>query len=294
LNRGLDVKILDCQRGPFEGRRQSNLEFVGVGDDELHGGMADKGVVEQAVTDVDVVYHLAINWDGHTWKHQLPLADLFDVNIRGTLNLLEAARSQSVRHLLFASSCAVYGSQGPEVIDEEAVCKPESWEGDPGRAYGIMKLTTEKLCMLYHCEYAFPTTAFRVGTVFSNSEALPSRSIVENLRSGETIRVARGDGYESIHVDEVIQAFLLATLNPKAYGQVFNLSNPATFITYYELYKFLIRNSGSKSKVKSLVGQAYSGRAKESTRKIRRTLGWKPHKTKDDLKNAMILSLKSM
>jgi nucleoside-diphosphate-sugar epimerase len=293
LNRGLEVKILDCQRGPFEGKRQSNLEFVGVSDDELHGGMADRNIAEQAVTDVDVVYHLAINWDGHTWKHQLPLADLLDVNVRGTLNLLEAARSQGVRHFLFASSCAVYGSQGSRVIDEETVCKPELWEGDPGPAYGILKLTTEKLCLLYHCEYGFPTTAFRIEAVFNDNDALPSRNIIENLRRGETIRVARGDGYASIHVDEVIQAFLLATLNPRAYGQVFNLSNPDTFITYYELYKFLIRNTGSKSKVKSLVGQAHFGRAKESTRKIRRTLGWKPHKTKEDLKNAMILSLNS-
>jgi nucleoside-diphosphate-sugar epimerase len=108
------------------------------------------------------------------------------------------------------------------------------------------------------------------------------------------IEVTRGDGYASIHVDEVIQAFLLATLNKKAYGQIFNLSNPATFITYYELYKFLIQNTSSKSKVRLTVDQTSSGRAIESVKKIQRALGWKPFKTKDDLKKAIIQSLKSI
>jgi UDP-glucose 4-epimerase len=86
LKKGFKVKILDCQYGPFKDEKHPNLEFVGIGNDELHGGMADTDAVQKAVTDVDVVYHLAINWDGHTWKHELPLADLFDVNIKGTLN----------------------------------------------------------------------------------------------------------------------------------------------------------------------------------------------------------------
>jgi len=294
LKRGLKVKILDCQYGPFKEEKHPNLEFVGMGDSELHGGMADRDIVQKAVKDVDVVYHLAINWDGHAWKHQLPLADLFDVNIRGTLNLLEAAKSQGIRHFLFASSCAVYGSQESKTVDEETVCKPELWEGDPGPAYGILKLTTEKLCLLYHHECGLPITAFRIEAVFTDSDALPSRKTIDNLRKGGVIEVTRGDGYASIHVDEVIQAFLLATLNKKAYGQIFNLSNPATFITYYELYKFLIQNTSSKSKVRLTVDQTSSGRVIESTKKTQKALGWKPFKTKDDLKKAIIQSLKSI
>lgn len=293
LEKEIRVKVLDCQYGPFRRKKSPNLEFVNIGGGESHAGMADRNVVEKAVRDVDVVYHLAINWDGHTWKHKLPLTDLFDVNIRGTVNLLEAAKAQDVKHFLYSSSCAVYGSQGSQIVNEESVCKPELWDGDPGPAYGILKLTLEKLCLLYHNQHGLPTTAFRMDFVFDENNALPSQEIIDNLREGGTIEVTESDGFASIHVDEVVQAFLLATLNKKAYGQTFNLSNPSTFITYYELYRFLIQKANSKSNVRLSTDQEHVGRTIESIEKIRRALGWRPYKTKKDLKQAMIQSIKS-
>jgi nucleoside-diphosphate-sugar epimerase len=194
---------------------------------------------------------------------------------------------------LYSSSCAVYGSQGSHIIDEETVCKPELWDGDLGRAYGILKLTIEKLCLLYNHQHGLPTTAFRIDFVFDEDDALPSREIIDNLREGKTIQVTKGDGYASIHVEEVVQAFLLATLNERTYGQVFNLSNPSTFITYYELYQFLIQKTGSKSKVRLSAGQKSIGRAIESIEKMEKMLGWKPFKKKDDLERAIIRSIKS-
>jgi UDP-glucose 4-epimerase len=294
LERRVKVRILDCQYGPFKRTGDANLEFVGTDGDELHAGMVDKNVVKQAVRDVEVVYHLAINWDGHTWKHQVPLSDLFDVNIRGTLNLLEAAEAQHVKHFLFSSSCAVYGSQKPQRVDEETVCRPELWKGDPGPAYGVLKLSAEKLCLMYHYQHGLPTTAFRIEFVFDENNALPSADIINNLRGKRTIEVVEGDGYASVHVDEVVEAFLLATLNEKAYGQIFNLSNPSTFITYNDLYRFLIQKTKSKNHVRLISKEKHSGRATESIDKIRAVLGWKPSKTQEDLKQAILQNLKSL
>jgi nucleoside-diphosphate-sugar epimerase len=294
LKRRVKVRILDCQYGPFGRGEDPNLEFVGIGDDELHAGMVDKNVVKRAVRDVEVIYHLAINWDGHTWKHKVPLSDLFDVNIRGTLNLLEAARAHRVKHFLFSSSCAVYGSQEPQSVDEETVCKPELWRGDPGSAYGVLKLTAEKLCLLYNYQHGLPATAFRIEFVFDENNALPSAEIIDKLRRKRTIVVAEGDGYASVHVDEVVEAFSLATLNEKAYGQIFNLSNPSTFITYYDLYRFLTQETKWKSHVRLISGKEYGGRAVESVDKIRAVLGWRPSKTLEDLKQAILQSVKSL
>jgi nucleoside-diphosphate-sugar epimerase len=294
LNRQVKVRVLDCQYGPFTTTEDSNLEFVGIGDDELHAGMVDKNVVKRAVKDVDVVYHLAINWDGNTWKHHVPLGDLFEANIRGTLNLLEAARAQRIKHFLFSSSCAVYGSREPQRVDEETVCKPELWNGDPGPAYGVLKLATEKLCLMYHYWHGLPTTAFRIEFVFGENDALPSREIIDNLRGKKTIEVIEGEGYASVHVDEVVEAFLLATLNKKAYGQVFNLSNPSTFITYHDLYRFLMQKKKSKTRLRLISSKEYGGRAVESVDKIRTVLGWEPSKTQEDLKQAILQSIKSL
>lgn len=292
LERGVKVKILDTQARAFKTQTNPNLQFIGIEGNSLSGGMADKDLVQQAVEDVDVIYHLAINWNGHTWKHELPLADLFNANIRGTLNLLDAAKTHSVRHFMFSSSCAVYGETRTKIVDEDTVCNPELWEGDVGPAYGILKLTTEKLCLMYHHQYGLPVTAFRIEYVFDDNDAIPSSSIIENLQKEGRIEVKDSDGYGSIHVDEVVQAFLLGTLNEKAYGQIFNLSNPNTYISYQELYKFIIQHTHSKNEVKLIRDPMHFGRVIESSKKIQRILKWNPQKTKDDLKNAALQTIR--
>lgn len=295
LDRKCRVKVLDVQLGYLKGQTDPNLELVGIGSDELHGGMVDKSLVYEAVKDVDVIYHLAINWDAVTWRHMLPLADLFDANIRGTLNLLEAANSHGVRHFLFSSSCAVYGEAKSQIVDEEFVCKPERWDGDPGPGYGVMKLTIERLCLMYYHHYGLPVTAFRIEVAFSDDEALLlSGKYIDKVLNGEDIELAEGQGCASIHVDEIVDAFSLATLNNKAYGHVFNVSNPATYITHRELYQFIIHLTGSKSEIKVIPNQMPVSCVPESIEKIRGILGWKPRKTKEDLKNAIAQTVRSM
>jgi UDP-glucose 4-epimerase len=296
LRKGLSVKVLDIQPGLLREESSPNLEFIGIGSSDLHGGMVDRAFVERAVEDVDVVYHLALNWDGATWAGAHSLADRFDVNIRGTLNLLEAARSHGVRHFLFASSCAVYGEAGSSVVDEETVCKPET-SPEHLSPYGIMKLTAEKLCLMYYHHYELPVTSFRIEVVFSDNEsqlsALSSR-YVNKLLKGESIEVVDGEGCASVHVDEVVNALSLATLNQKAYGNVFNISNPATYMTHRELYQFIIQLIDSKSKIKVIPNGPRISCVPESAEKMRRILGWRPHKTKEDLKQAVAETIRSI
>jgi nucleoside-diphosphate-sugar epimerase len=244
LSDGHKVRVLDTRYGELgDVKKRRNLEFVGVGDSDLHGGTVNRGIADEATRDVNVVYHLAINWDGSSWRHRVPLPDLFDVNVRGTFNLLEAALSHTVGHFLFSSSAAVYGktqrtiSRGRApakgVVEEESACKPYVWEGDPGPAYAILKLAMENLCLMYHYRYGLPVTAFRIEYIFVDQEQL--------------------DDGANIHVDDVVQAFRLATLKRKAYGEVFNIAYSAPYI---------------------------------STRKIQSILGWKPHATQEFFKTS--------
>jgi len=296
LQKGLTVKVLDIQHGLLKGESNRNLEFIGIGSNELCGGMVDKDLVEQVVRDVDVIYHLAINWDGATWAGTHPLADLFDGNIRGTLNLLEAAKSYGVKHFLFAGSCAVYGEVESSPMDEETVCKPELSPHHLS-AYGIMKLTTEKLCLMYYHHYGLPVTSFRIEVVFSDNESLLSAlssKYIDKVIRGEDVEVVDGEGCASVHVDEVVDAFLSATVNDKAYGHVFNISNPTTYITHRELYQFIIQLTGSKSKIKVIPSGLRVSCMPESIEKIQRILGWRPQKTKEDLKKAVAETVRSI
>ncbi len=244
--------------------------------------------------DVDIVYHLAINWNGHSWTHKLPLADLFDVNLRGTLNLLEAAAGVGVKHFLFSSSIAVYGTPDSPIVDEGTTCRPETWEGDPGRAYGILKWTTERLCLLYFHQLRLPSTAFRIDVVFNDDEdLLVSREMVDRVRAQEVINVVEGKGSSAVHVDDVTQAFSMATLDKSAYGRVFNLTNPSAFISDRELYQFLVDIVGSQAKI-NLVKSPLSANSVLSIDKVRAALGWEPKKGKEERKNAIRNSVLSM
>jgi len=295
LNKEYSVKVLDIQTGLLKDERSPNLELIGIGSNDKHGGICDKAIVGKAVSNVDVVYHLAINWNGHSWRHQLPLADLFDANIRGTLNLLEAAKTHGVKHFLYASSCAVYGEPETPLLNEESVCKPETWNGDPGPAYGILKLTAEKLCLMYNHHYGLPATAFRIEVVYDDNETLfINKETVDTVTTLKTVDIVEDEGFGTIHVDEVVDAFLTTTLKKRAYGQVFNLSNPATYLTYQRLYEIIREATCSKARIKSKKKPLKISSAPESVEKIKRLLGWKPYKTKEDIRNAIIRHVQSI
>ena len=226
LSEGRKVRVLDTRYGELEDEKENpDLEFMGIDVDDLHGGMADMRVVEESVRGTDVIYHLAVNWDGGNWKHALPLADLFDANLRGTLNLLEAARSCGTKHFLFSSSVAVYGETERTLamkrrvryakVSEVTACQPELWTGDPGPAYAIMKLVSEKLCLMYYHQHRLPVTVFRLEYVFTGEG---------ELRDGA-----------NIHVDDVVRALLLAESNEKTYGEVFNLACPTPHVSTKKL-----------------------------------------------------------
>lgn len=175
------------------------------------------------------------------------------------------------------------------------MCKPEL-SPQHLSAYGIMKLATEKLCLMYYHHYGLPVTSFRIEVAFSDNESLLSAlsgKYIDKLLQGEDIEVVNGEGCASAHVDEVVDAFLVATLNDKAYGHVFNVSNPTTYITHQELYQFMTQLTGSKSKIKVVPGGMRISCMPESTEKIQRILGWRPQKTKEDLKKAVAETVRS-
>ncbi len=282
------MRVLDLRRGRLDGIREAALEFVGLTSDDLNGGMADRDIVDEATRGVDVVYHLALNWDGHSWGHHRSLADLWNVNVRGTLNLLDAARAQRVQQFVYASSVAVYGKRTSPVMDEEAIPRPELWRGGPGPAYAIMKLALERLCLLYHVEHGLPVAVFRIDVVFDDDEYLDlSQETIRAAVRGESLKVERGEAGASIHVDDVATAFLMAARNRKAHGQVVNLSNPRALISDLEVCKLVIDAVRSESQIE-FVESPLTGPVIGSVEKAERLLGWKPVKGKEDLERTIV------
>ena len=288
LGQGYSVRVLDVQRGRLDGDHSPRLEFVGLGADDLRGGMADRRTVDEATEGVDVVYHLAINWDGHSWAQTLSLAELMDVNIRGTLTLLEASRSRGVKHFLYSSSIAVYGKRDSPVMDEETICKPELWRGGPGPGYAITKLAIERLCLFYGVTHGLPVTVFRIDVVFDDDEYQDlSLKTIRAALHGEPLKVEKGEEGTSIHVDDVAGAFAMATLNKRAYDQVFNLSNPGARISDYEVCRLVIDSIRSASAIDFIEG-GLTGPVIGKVERANTLLGWKPLKGKGDLERTIV------
>lgn len=293
LSRGHSVVVLDVGGGRLAVRDHPNLRLVGLESEGRAGGMLDPRMVAGAMAGADVVFHLALDWNGGTWRRTQPLADIFDHNVRGTLNLLDAAVEHGVGQFLFASSEAVYGGTCGRVIDEEATCRPELWtRGDPGRAYGVLKVATERLCLLYHHEHGLPVTVLRIWPAFDEEDAqLLSSPVVEAIRRGEEVEVVEGRGRSSVHVEEIAEAFLMASQDHRAHGQVFNVLNPDTWISDQQLYELVATAAGSESRILTAPGALELGL--ERAEKIQRVLGWRPHRTRKDLDASVIATLRA-
>jgi UDP-glucose 4-epimerase len=264
------VRVLDL--GPPSG------EFPpGSGYDFVQGSVSDPGLVAQAMRDVDVVYHLA--WRFLAWRFYpkiRPEEERREIqeNIFGTLNLLEAALAVDVRHFLFSGSAVVYGPTGPVQVDEEHPCRPERTTlGGP--VYGITKLACDKLCLLYQ-QRGLPVTVFRLHGVFNEGHLWQFGRMIEQALAREPVRLTQGAGGEYVHMEDVSKAFFLATGNPRAHGEVFNLAGTHTYDDT-ELARYIVETAESESRIE-LVEDPAQAMVSVSVDKLRRSLGYEPER----------------
>lgn len=117
LAAGWEVSVLDDLS---TGRREN----VPAGALYISGDIRDRGDVDAAIRGCGAVVHLAAFTSvPESFQRQ---AHCFDVNVRGTLTLLEAALAAGVRRVVIASSSAVYPDEVPEALDEDTTPRPSS------------------------------------------------------------------------------------------------------------------------------------------------------------------------
>ena len=148
-----------------------------------------------------------------------------EVNVTGTLNVLEAARRAGVKRVVSASSSAVYGVRGTLPRSEDQPPQPLS-------PYAASKLATEYYCAVYHRLHGLETVSMRYFNVFGPRQDPTSQyaavvpSFVENLLNGRSPTIY-GDGEQSrdfTYVDNVVAANLSAARAPDAAGAVLNIA----------------------------------------------------------------------
>ena len=242
LDRGYSVRVLVHNREP-EGITSGDMTLV-------RGDVRDRSTFEEAVAGCDFVCHLAAVFEMSTAVEDTQENDhLFDHLVRGTYNVLEAARrAGSVRLLAFASSdavfCAIY-KEHEEVITEEVEITLR-----PGRFYSLAKATLESMCANYRKSYGLPCAIHRVGWTLDESDVLLAfephfwetllapgeQERLDALRAGGPCLIAPlyEDGtsveVQLAHADDIADGFVLALENPEAAAnQIFNIAGAAPF-----------------------------------------------------------------
>lgn len=223
--------------------------------------------------DADFIYHLAAQVDVPL-SFEKPL-ETFKVNVTGTLNMLEAVRVNGlkIKRFLYLSTAEVYGVPKSLPVDEEHPMLPRS-------PYGFTKALADRLVYGYYASYGIPVTIIRSWLVFgegdAHTRAIP-RFITQALR-GEPITVYGGSqSTDPNYVENLIDAFSLASLSKDAIGEAFNIGGGRE-VSILELADMVVKITGSKSKVKILpyrVGEKPI-RSFPSINKAKRLLGYEP------------------
>jgi UDP-glucose 4-epimerase len=147
-----------------------------------------------------------------------------DVNVNMTLQLLNYCLKAGVKRFIFASSAAVYGILESEAI-ETLVCKPNS-------PYGASKLSVEDYLHAYQRTYGLETVMLRYFNVYGKRQRFSDYSGVITIFANKLLVGERpvifGDGLQMrdfVHVQDIVQANMLAMKSANAVGEMFNVAS---------------------------------------------------------------------
>ncbi len=274
LRMGYKVRCLDN----FSTGKRENIEgFLSNPNFTLiEGDIRDYETCEKACDGVDYVSNQAA-WGSVPRSIEMPLL-YEEINIKGTLNMLEAARQKGVKRFVYASSSSVYG-------DEPNLPKREGREGNLLSPYALTKGVCELYAKLYTDIYGLETVGFRYFNVFGRRQdpygfyAAVIPKFVRLLLNDEAPTI-NGDGKQSrdfTYIENVIEANLKAMVAPKeATGQAYNIAY-GDQIYLIDLYNELCRLIGKD--IEPIYGPDRAGDIKHSKAdisKARELLGYDP------------------
>lgn len=215
---GHSVRVLD----DLSSGRKENLAHVASEVELVVGDVRDARKLAELSAGCEVVFHeAAIVSVPYSVEHPF---ETHDVNIEGTLNVLQAARTQGVRRVVFACSAAVYG-------EEPEQPKVETMRAAPVAPYGVEKITGEQYLYCWSRLYGVETVSLRYFNVFGPRQD-PSSAysgvisiFVDRILRGAPITIF-GDGEQYrdfVYVDNVVDANMAAATRPNVSGRAYNV-----------------------------------------------------------------------
>jgi UDP-glucose 4-epimerase len=207
------------------GHGVTGLDVVAGAATDVIGSVADRAIVERVFGDhgIEAVIHA-----GALHKPDIarfPAQAFVDVNVSGTLNLLQAAVAARHDRFIFTSTTSLMISRAiAEARGAAAVWLDETTGPlEPRNIYGVTKLTAEGLCRLFHLEHGLNCTVLRTGRFFPEQDDTDNEVSGENLKANELL-------HRRLTVEDAAEAHLAAFENRPAGFEVFVVSAPPPFV----------------------------------------------------------------
>ena len=179
--------------------KDSRVRVFGLG-----GDITQTDILNEAMKGVDGVFHLAALWLLHC--HEYPRS-AFEVNMRGTFNVLEACVANKVKRLVYSSSASVYGNAVQIPMSEDHVYNNRTF-------YGATKIAGEHMCRAYHERYGLDYVGLRYMNVYGSRQDYKGAyiavvmKVLDRLDQGLS-PIIYGDGsqeYDFVYVSDVAVA----------------------------------------------------------------------------------------
>ena len=242
LDKGVGVVVYDnLSSGNYDNIRNLPVQFI-------REDILDKDAIKDACSGVDVVFHLAASV-GRQRSIDHPQLDS-EINLIGTINVLEGMRANGVKKIVYSSSAAIFGElQSPE-IDENHPQNADS-------PYGVSKLAAEKMILSYSEIYGITAVCLRYFNIYGVNQRYDLYGNVipifaHRLFSGEPLLIY-GDGAQTrdfVNVYDVARANVMAGLEYPV-TDVFNLGSGES-ITINKLADMMQHIAGINSGIEYL------------------------------------------
>ena len=212
---------------------------------DLGGDILQKDILEKAMMSVDGVFHFAALWLLHC--NDFP-ESAFEVNIRGTFNVLEACRTFKIKKLVYSSSASVYGDAIEEPMEETHPFNNKNF-------YGATKIASEAMITAYHHRYKLDFIGLRYMNVYGERQDYKGVYISVIMRMLDNIErsvspkiIGNGsEAFDFINVKDCALANVLA-MESNISGEFYNVGTGKK-TTLKELANILLELKKSKLKI---------------------------------------------
>lgn len=229
--------------------------------------ITDWNIIE-SLEKVDIVFHLAaIVFVPYAWENP---QEVYNVNVLGTLNILEYCRNNDVKKMVLASSY-IYGPPEYLPVDEKHPLNPNN-------PYSRSKLLSEKLCKAYHDDYGLNCIIIRPFNIYGKgqNESFLIPKIIKQLPNGKITLKDPNPKRDFIFLDDIIEAYILSGLAEIDYEAI-NIGSGKSY-SIKEIADKIVELHGNPIDV------SYSNEARKNEildvvadiRKARVVLGWEP------------------